>query len=101
MEAAEPDPLGWWLDLAGFFGILVLAVPAWSLNLRQKNLQRIVDIIDTRGGAQSPATVVDEVAEELRKRREAAANRWRRADEICLVIGYVLLLGSAALRAFA
>ncbi|HVL19492.1 MAG TPA: hypothetical protein VM422_00665 [Amaricoccus sp.] len=87
--------LDWWLNLAGFLGVAVLAVPVWSLNFRKKRLQRIRDA-DVAGG--SAETFRRRVRAILRDKRERDAGEWRRLDEICLGAGYLLVLGSAGLR---
>ncbi|MCB2054852.1 MAG: hypothetical protein KDE35_11500 [Geminicoccaceae bacterium] len=85
----------WWLDCAAFAGILVLAVPTWSLNLRKKKLQHIRD-----AARESPSAGAfrDQVRAILSIKRERDVGAWRRIDEVCLTVGYLLLLGSAALR---
>ncbi len=88
----------WALNLAAFLGVAVLSVPTWSLNFRKKKLQRIRDA-DAAGG--SADAFRDRVRAILRDKRERDAASWRRVDEICLVAGYLLVLGSAALRLLA
>ncbi|SIS76910.1 hypothetical protein SAMN05421759_103127 [Roseivivax lentus] len=90
-----PAELHWWLNLAAASGIAVLAVPAWSLNSRKKKLQAVQDALP-----QTPETFRDSVKGILgdKWRRDVAA--WRRIDEVCLALGYLLLLGSAVLRLF-
>ncbi|WP_170566020.1 hypothetical protein [Ruegeria atlantica] len=83
-----------------FFGIAILAVPVWSMNVRKKSLHKIKQEVDQRR-QKGDTSVVNAVAEILQERREDSVNTWRRADETCLIIGYVLLLGSALWRIFA
>ena len=87
--------LRWWLDLASFAGIAVLSVPVWSLNFRKKRLRRI-RAADRAGG--SAEAFRNSVRAILRERRSQDVAEWRRLDELCLALGYVLLLGSAGLR---
>lgn len=90
-----PDAFQWGLNLASFLGVLVLSIPVWSLNFRKKKLQAIRD-------ADAPETTAadfrGQVRGILRDKRERDVAEWRRIDEICLACGYLLLLGSAALR---
>lgn len=88
-------PADWWLNLAAFLGVAVLAVPVWSLNSRKKRLQRIRDA-ETEG--KSDAAFRARVRAILRDKRERDVAAWRRLDEICLAAGYLLVLGSAGLR---
>lgn len=85
------------LSLASAAGIAILAVPAFSLNLRKKTLNRITGIVARRKPGQD-ASALDIIARELEDSASQKANRWRRVDEICLYVGYLLLLGSTSLR---
>lgn len=87
-----------WLNLATFLGIAILAVPTWSLNVRKKKLQLIRDADSTNPDAGNFRSRVRAI---LRDKRERDVSDWRRRDEICLMIGYLLVLGSAAIRAAA
>jgi hypothetical protein len=84
-----------WLNLASFAGVAVLAVPTWSLNVRKKKLQAIRD-------ADAPGATADgfraKVRGILRDKRERDVADWRRTDELCLITGYLLVLGASALR---
>ncbi|MFT3973919.1 MAG: hypothetical protein QM699_10850 [Amaricoccus sp.] len=88
-------PAEWWLNLAAFLGVAVLAVPVWSLNLRKKRLQRIRDA-DAAGDTDE--SFRRRVRAILRDRRERDVAEWRRVDEIRLAGGYLLVFGSAGLR---
>lgn len=88
-------PLEWWLNLAAFAGVAILAVPTWSLNFRKKRLQRIRDA-DARGA--TDAAFRARVRALLRDRRERDVAEWRRIDEVCLAAGYLLVFGSTGLR---
>jgi hypothetical protein len=94
----EPGWLEPALHVASFFGILILAVPVWSLNWRKKRLQQIREATDATDGASDLRAKIRAI---LKDRRERDVADWRRADEICLWLGYALLLGSAAIRALA
>ena len=85
----------WWLDLATFAGIAILAVPVWSLNFRKKALKQIRDALPAE-----PATFKDRVKSILKDKHNRDVTDWRQVDEICLTVGYLLLLGSAVLRLF-
>jgi hypothetical protein len=84
-----------WLNLAGFLGIAILAVPTWSLNLRKKKLQRILEADDP---AATDPRFRARVRAILKGKRERDVADWRRIDEWCLIAGYLLVLGAAALR---
>lgn len=85
------------LSFASAAGIAILAVPALSLNLRKKTLNRITGIVARRKPGED-ASALDIIANELEASASQKANRWRRVDEICLYVGYLLLLGSTSLR---
>jgi hypothetical protein len=85
----------WWLDLATLAGIAILAVPVWSLNFRKKKLQEI-----RRSLPAEPQTFKHRVRSILSDKRNRDVTDWRQIDEICLTVGYLLLLGSALLRLF-
>lgn len=87
------------LDVAGAAGIAILSVPAFSLNFRKKKLARITRIVQSRKRGEEKRAL-DTIAAELHLEATERANRWRRADEVCLLIGYLLLLGSAFTRAW-
>lgn len=88
-------PADWWLNLAAFLGVAVLAVPVWSLNFRKKRLQRIRDAEAAGGTAEAFRRRVRAI---LRDKRERDVAEWRRLDEVCLAAGYVLVFSSAGLR---
>lgn len=92
MEVAEAH---WWLNLASLLGIAILAVPTWSLNRRKKMLQAVRDALP-----QDPNSFRDSVKTILTDKRNKDVADWRRIDEICLLAGYLLLLGSSFLRLF-
>lgn len=91
---SDPELL---LNIASAAGIAVLAVPAFSLNFRKKTLARITRVVNRRKPGEDKSAL-DIIAEELESDANQRANRWRRVDELCLVIGYLLLLGSSILR---
>ncbi|MBA5779064.1 hypothetical protein H2509_18195 [Stappia sp. F7233] len=80
-------------------GILALSVPALSLNSRKKAVNRIVLLIRGRE-ERGDKSVLDSIAKELKTQREEDAGRWRRSDEICLFLGYILLFIPAWWRVF-
>ena len=87
----------WNLNAASAAGILILSVPAFSLNSRKKSLFRIKNILKRRKpGAETSA--LNEIAEELEDKATERANNWQLADQICLFVGYFLLLGSSIIR---
>ncbi len=94
-----PEDVVWWQNAAAFAGIAVLAVPVLSLNRRKKRLQRLRDIVAQRGES-GDRRALDRVGEALGRARERDVALWRRADEICLFLGYFLVLGSAGSRLF-
>jgi len=85
----------WWLNLVSLAGIVILAVPVWSLNVRKKKLQEIRQALTG-----DPRTLKDRVKEILRDRRNRDVTEWRRLDELCLLSGYLALAGSSFLRLF-
>ncbi len=85
--------INWWLNLATALGIAVLAVPVWSLNMRKKKLQQVRDALPAE-----PKAFKDRVRAILVDRHNRDVADWRRIDEVCLYVGYGLLLGSAAAR---
>ena len=84
-------------NLMSFSGIVVLAIPTFSLNFRKKSLAKIVAIV-ARRKAKGDRGALDEIAAELKTRKEQQAGRWRGIDEKCLYLGYFLLLGSMTWR---
>lgn len=91
----SPDVWHWWLNLASTAGIAVLAIPVWSLNQRKKKLQEIRDALPREA-----ATFKDHVKTILKDKRNREVSDWSPVDERCLVIGYLLLLGSSVIRLF-
>jgi len=87
------------LNIATFFGIAILAVPTISLNKRKKSLQQANEILD-RASQRTSKDPFAEILSEVQDARGTLAGQWRRIDEICLVIGYFLLLGSSFARIF-
>lgn len=85
------------LNIASAVGIGFLSVPAFSLNFRKKSLARIASIVGRRMPGEEKKAL-DTIAQELEAEATQKANTWRRADEVCLFIGYVLLLGASVLR---
>lgn len=90
-----PTDAHWWLDLATLAGIAIPAVPVWSLNFRKKKLKQIRDALPAE-----PTTFKDRVKSILKHKHNRDVTDWRQIDEICLTVGYLLLLGSALLRLF-
>lgn len=89
----QPAEIHWWLNLATLVGIAILAVPTWSLNRRKKRLQAVRDAL-----AQDAQTFRASVREILHDKQNRDVSDWRRIDELCLIAGYLLLLGSAFAR---
>ncbi len=90
MSAADGH---WWLNFATMIGIALLAIPAWSLNFRKKKLQQIKDALP-----EEPAAFKDRVQSVLKDKRERQVADWRRIDEVCLILGYALVLASSLIR---
>ena len=90
----SPADYHWWLNLASTVGIAVLAVPTWSLNSRKKK-KKIQESLP-----KDPVTFRDHVKGILKDKWERDISDWRRIDEVCLVVGYLLLLGSSLFRLF-
>lgn len=87
----------WWLNCFSFLGILVLSVPTWSLNFRRKKLQKIKDADKNDSSGNNFRSKVRAIS---RRKREEGVAEWRRVDQVCLFVGYLLLLGSSASRLF-
>lgn len=87
--------LAWWLNLATFLGIAILAVPVLSLNNRKRRLQRIRDL-DAEGGDDSSFRAKVRALSHDKWRENVEG--WRRIDQVCLFGGYALLLGASFLR---
>ncbi|MEO3416154.1 hypothetical protein AAFO92_15995 [Roseovarius sp. CAU 1744] len=87
------------LDILTFLGIAILSVPTLSLNKRKKKLQQASDILE-RATKRNTDDAFNQLIEEVQEARGALAGQWRRVDEICLFVGYFLLLGSSLLRVF-
>ncbi|MEM5582142.1 MULTISPECIES: hypothetical protein [unclassified Roseibium] len=86
---------GWWLNLATFSGIALLAVPVWDLNSRKRRLHQVQQADnEAENDSQFRARTRKILAEKHRKNVEG----WRWRDQACLLIGYILLLGAAAVR---
>lgn len=85
----------WWLNLATFLGIAILAVPVLSLNNRKRRLQRIRDLDRDELDNGSFRAKVRALSQD--KWRENVEG-WRKADQLCLFAGYALLLGASFLR---
>lgn len=87
--------LHWWLNLATFAGIAILAVPVWDLNFRKRKLHQVQQAeLQARDDSDFRARTRAILSEKHKKNVEG----WRRRDQACLLIGYLLLLGAAALR---
>ena len=89
--------LEWWLNLSTALGIVILAVPVLSLNKRKKALARIPAMVERRK-KDDDAILLDTIGAELKSELGDRVNTWRRTDEYCLYIGYLLLLASSCLR---
>ena len=87
--------LTWWLNLATFIGIAVLAVPVWSLNTRKRKLHQVRQ---TDADAKSDSDFRTKTRGILADKHRKNVEDWRGIDQICLVVGYALLLGAALLR---
>lgn len=85
----------WWLNFATFAGIAILAVPVWDLNARKRRLH---EIRQADGEAKSDNDFRERARKILFEKRRQDVEGWRQRDHVCLVIGYVLLLGAAFLR---
>jgi hypothetical protein len=85
----------WWLNLATFIGILILAVPVLSLNSRKRKLHR-VKTSDTTATTDSDFRT--QVRGILSEKHKDNIERWRGRDQFCLLTGYTLLLGASFLR---
>lgn len=104
-SGSEMEPLPWhqdaavlnWMSLAG---MVVLAVPALSLDRRKRDLAR-VEALSAAADAATRADLLRQLGASLTRRRTRAVAAWRRADRACLWLGYGLVLLAAFLRALA
>lgn len=87
------------LNVSTFIGIAILAVPTLSLNKRKKSLQKVDEILE-RAQGRAPEDPFTELISEVHEARGTLATQWRRIDEICLFVGYFLLLGASFARIF-
>lgn len=87
--------LRWWLDVASASAIAILAVPVWTLNQRKKRRDRVRAMAPP-----PPGSFRARLRPILEAKGDRAVADWRRLDEICLWIGYALLLGAALARLF-
>ncbi|SNR44446.1 hypothetical protein [Puniceibacterium sediminis] len=85
----------WWLNLATFAGIAILAVPVWSLNSRKRKLHQVRQADQS---AEDDSDFRSKTRKILKDMHEKDVAGWRWRDHFCLLVGYVLLLGSAFLR---
>lgn len=90
------------LNAATFLGILILAVPVWSLNRRKRALAALPPAKTPPAGddAAPGAVAAEQLLAEIRSGATGWVNDWRPIDQKCLLAGYVLLLGSSFLRIF-
>ena len=88
------------LDFASAAGIGILSIPAFSLNMNKRALTRIRNLVQARDTS-GDKSALDIIARELESEASGRVSQWRRIDEICLRVGYFLLLGAAILRIFA
>lgn len=82
-----------------FLGILVLAVPVWSLNLRKKSLHKIEQVIEGRSG-KNQTGILDDIDKIVKSHGQRSVANWRPCDQFCLIVGYLLLLGGSGWRLF-
>ncbi len=87
--------LAWGLNLATFIGIAILAVPVWSLNTRKRKLHQVRQ---ADADAKSDSDFRTKTRGILADKHKKNVEDWRRIDQICLIVGYALLLGAALLR---
>ena len=87
--------LAWGLDLATLIGIAILAVPVWSLNTRKRKLHQVRE---ADAVARSDSDFRTRTRRILADKHRKNVEGWRSIDQICLVVGYALLLGAALLR---
>jgi hypothetical protein len=87
--------LAWGLNLATFLGIAILAVPVWSLNTRKRKLHQVRQ---ADSDAKSDSDFRTKTRGILADKHKKNVEDWRRIDQICLIVGYALLLGAALLR---
>jgi hypothetical protein len=90
-----PAEAHWWLNLASTAGIAILAVPTWSLNFRKKKLKTIRDALP-----RDPDSFRARVRAIVEDKWGRDVSDWRRIDEVCLLVGYLCVLGSAVARMF-
>lgn len=83
-----------WVNLATFLGVLILAVPVWSMDQRKGRLAKEkAAALET-----DPDGFEGELVPHLITLLKKDIDDWRPLDRACLIVGYVLLLGSAFAR---
>ena len=87
--------MAWWLNLATFLGIAILAVPVWSLNTRKRKLHQVRQADADAGSDSDFRTRTRRILSDKHRKN---VEDWRGIDQICLIVGYALLLGAALLR---
>jgi len=87
--------LTWWLNLGTFLGIAILAVPVWDLNVRKRKLHQVQQAEDQAADDSDFRARARAILSEKHKKNVAG---WRARDQICLIVGYLLLLGASAAR---
>lgn len=93
--AAIPDSL---LNWSSLIGMLLLAYPALSLDRRKRDLDRVERILNTQDPT-ARGTLLSQLGNDVRHRRNSALARWRRLDRVCLYGGYLCLLAPLLVRA--
>ena len=86
------------LAASSFFPAIVMGI--FSLNMNKRALTRIRNLVQARDTS-GDKSALDIIARELESEASGRVSQWRRIDEICLRVGYFLLLGAAILRIFA
>jgi len=93
-DGATPD-LNALLNLATFAGIAILAIPVVFSDARKRKAAEI----DEQAKAAKDGAAAD-LVNGATKRANHWATRWRWIDRMCLYVGYIFLLGAAAVRVF-
>ncbi|MEO9778954.1 MAG: hypothetical protein ABJH07_07845 [Sedimentitalea sp.] len=94
----DPDRLNDLLEAATFIGIAILAVPVWTTNLNKrraaKHAQDKEDFYAKIPEDAPQIKILDDLHDLMTKDNDV----WRKRDHVCLIVGYLLLLGSNFVR---
>jgi len=92
-DGATPVSVTHILNTTTLMGIVILAVPVVFADARKAKAARVDENAKVAKGAGA-----NSLANAASERANHWATRWRAVDRLCLYMGYMFLLGSAAAR---